>query len=238
MAVLPDSEGEGHRRRHCSDPLQALFVREDAQHVASTTLPTADFLAGIHRFQDTLRDLLDPFTVRPPVPVRRRRKWRKYMPNLARTCADTMELFAPLFLHLPFRSHDLRALEREVFQLEQFLGFLRQATKTVARLLSLRKAELGERTMEVVDQVRALHQMPALPDEDQDMPRHALAQIEGILAPNRAAVREKRQIKANTQARFQAQVDALQAQIHAVELEHKVLRGGSLSAADLEGRKA
>ena len=192
------------------------------------------FLAGLHRFQHELCALVEPFAARPPAPVRRPRKWRQYMPRLARTCADLMDFAGPLFTHFSFGGPDLRLLEQEVHQLGEFHAFLHKAAKTVSRLHALRKAELGERTLEVVEQVRALQQMPALSVQEQGLSRQALALIESVLGPSREATRGKRRERAALRAQGAAEVEEAQARLRAATLEAQVLRGGSLTAADLQ----
>jgi hypothetical protein len=191
------------------------------------------FVETFHGFQAGLEAALAPLKERGSYLPRRRRRWQGHMPRLARNSADALDLFPGLFPAFTISGEELRDLEEEVRQTGQFLGFLRRTERLATAIYQNRKAELCDRTMEVVEQVHALRVMPRLDDESRTMAEGAIAMIDIVLDPAQKALQKRRQNNAALRHEADSRVDEVAQEARVAQMEGHVLRGGRLTPEDV-----
>jgi hypothetical protein len=210
-----------------SSPVGIAAAAERAP--AGPGLSGRKFVETFGRFQARLEDALGPIKARPLYVASRRRKWRNHMPRLARNCADALDLFPGLFSAFSVRGDDLRALEEEVRQTGQFLVFLKGAYRLICAVHMSRKAELCDRTMEVVDQVNALRCMPQLGAESREQADHAASLFSTVVDPANQALRRRRKNNTDLREEGEALTEEVAKAVRVARMENQVLRGGSLT---------
>lgn len=156
-------------------------------------------------------------------------KWFDTLPDLARSCANAVEVAPDLFPGLKITHVGMRELIAEVHDIDDLLVYIQQWVNQLLDIQRAKKAQLYDCTMLVVDQLKGLQVTPLLSAETKKKVDEVAAPVMKVLDDRNGSIVGARKNNAKLRTENQTAVAEAEAKAAAAEKEARVLRGGKLS---------